>query len=109
MRDGSTEEVTVLALPVRRYEDLFKVIDNEPVKIELCTGRPEGWADGLTPSSHVELLEVVEEMNSSDFFAWLRRRVKRQEQLVPGSAGELGKRLLAVSPNGSPIARSAAV
>lgn len=108
-RNGTVETITVRALPVRKFDEFLKLIDDEAATIELVTDKPKGWADTLMPHSHAEILRVSEELNGSDFFAWLQRRVQRQERLAPGSSGEMGKRLLSVSPTGPQSAHSAAV
>jgi len=108
-RDGTTEVVNVRQLPVRLLPKYLATIDEEAERIELLTDKPAGWADKLTPASHLELLEAGEELNAEDFFAWLRRKVQRQERLAPGSSGELGKAVLSASPTGSQSARSAVV
>ena len=108
-RDGTTEVVNVRQLPVRLLPKYLATIDEEAERIELLTDKPSGWADKLTPASHLELLEAGEELNAEDFFAWLRRKVQRQERLAPGSSGELGKAVLSASPTGSQSARSAVV
>jgi hypothetical protein len=100
MIDGSTEAVFVKQLPVRQLQAYLASIDDEPARIELVTGKPAGWADKLTNESHVELLAAAEGLNADTFFAWLRRRVERQERLAPGSSGELGKHLLSGSMTG---------
>ncbi len=105
-RDGMNSEVTVRQLPVRLMPDYLRLIDDEPARLELvCALKPEE-VDRLTPQSHDELVALVEEVNGEGFFAWLRRRVERQERLAPGSSGELGKALLSASPTGSRNARS---
>lgn len=108
-RNGTVETITVRAVPVRNYDQILKFIDDEPGTIELVTEKPPGWSDTLMPHSHAEILRVSEELNGADFFAWLQRRVQRQERLAPGSSGELGKRLLSASPTGSQSVPSAAV
>lgn len=108
-RNGTVETIAVRALPVRKFDTYLKLIDDEPGTIELVTDKPPGWSDTLMPHSHAEIMMVSEELNGADFFAWLQRRVKRQEQLAPGSSGELGKRLLSASPTGSQSVPSAAV
>lgn len=108
-RNGTVETITVRAVPVRNYDQILKLIDDEPGTIELVTEKPPGWSDTLMPHSHAEILRVSEELNGADFFAWLQRRVQRQERLAPGSSGELGKRLLSASPTGSQSVPSAAV
>lgn len=107
--DRKTEIVFLRQLPVRLLPQYLATIDDEAARLELLADKPAGWADKLTSDSHVELLEVGEGLNTDSFSAWLRRRVQRQERLVPGSSGELGKQLLSASPIGSPNARSAAV
>lgn len=107
--DGKQEIVFLRQLPVRILPQYLATIDDEAGRLELIADKPAGWADKLTVDSHVELLEVGEGLNSDSFSAWLRRRVQRQERLVPGSSGELGKQLLSASPTGSLSARSAAV
>lgn len=108
LRNGTQEIVTVRLLAVREFDKWLQTVDDEPGRIELATGKEKGWADGLTPDSHRELLALAEKLNESDFFAWLRRRAERQERLLPGSSGELGKALMSASPTGSPSAPSAA-
>jgi len=99
-RDGRTETVRVNALSVRDFKIYLDKLDDESGRIEMATGKPDKWADILTPSAHEDILAAVEEMNDPGFFAWLRRRVQRQERLAPGSSGELGKALLSASPRG---------
>jgi hypothetical protein len=107
--DGTQEIVTLRQLPVRALPQYLATIDDEAARLELLADKPAGWADKIKPDSHVELLEAGEGLNSDSFSAWLRRRVQRQEQLVPGSSGELGKQLLSASPTGSQSARFAVV
>jgi hypothetical protein len=107
--DGTQEIVDLKQLPVRLLPQYLATIDDEASRLEMILGKPAGWADTITSDSHVELLEAGEGLNSDSFSAWLRRRVQRQEQLVPGSSGELGKQLLSASPIGSRNARSAVV
>jgi len=107
--DGTQEIVDLKQLPVRLFPQYLATIDDEASRLEMILGKPAGWADTITSDSHVELLEAGEGLNSDSFSAWLRRRVQRQEQLVPGSSGELGKQLLSASPTGSRNARSAVV
>lgn len=108
LRTGASEIVTVRQISVREFPSLLEAIDDEPKTIEILTGKQVDWVDLLTHESHAELLKLGEEVNGGDFFNWLRRRVKRQEQLVPGSSGALGKSLLSASQTGSPSAPSAA-
>lgn len=109
LTDGTNEIVTVKALPIRKLGEYLAKQDDESGLIELACDKPEGWADKLTIESHEALVEAVEAMNHAPFFAWLRRKVRRAEQLAPGSTGEQGKAMLSASPNGSRTAQSDAV
>lgn len=93
-KDGTCETVKVRQLPIRLLPDYLKTVDDECARLELLCDKPAGWSDKLTQESHVDLLTAGEGLNNDSFFAWLRRRVQRQERLVPGSSGELGKHLL---------------
>lgn len=108
LTDGSTETVKVRCLAVREFPKWLEILDDEPARIEFVCSRDKGWADKLTQHTHEEIVAVMEELNDPGFFAWLRRRVVRQERLAPGSSGELGKALLSASPTGSQTAQSAA-
>jgi len=100
LTDGTAEKVTLRQLPICLLPKYLETIDDEPARIELVADKMKGWADKLTVESHVELLAASEALNSDTFFAWLRRRVERQERLAPGSSGELGKHLLSGSRTG---------
>jgi hypothetical protein len=98
--DGTCETVKVRQLPIRLLQSYLQTVDDECARLELLCDKPERWADKLTAESHVDLLTAGEALNNDNFFAWLRRRVQRQERLAPGSSGELGKHLLSASPIG---------
>lgn len=107
LTDGMKESVFVKQLPIRKLPEYLAKQDDEAGLIELATDKPAGWADKLTIDSHETLIEAVEAMNHVPFFAWLRRKVRRAEQLAPGSTGEQGKAMLSALPDGSRSARSA--
>lgn len=100
--DGTTETVKVRQLPVRLLQSYLLKLDDEAAAIELFCDKPEGWADTLTIASCAAIVTKGEELNSESFFAWLQRRVARQERLVPNSTGEVGKTVLSISPTSSP-------
>jgi len=107
--DGTSEPVTLRQLPIKSFKPYLETLDDEPKRLELIAGQSDGWANRLTVESHTELLAAGEALNESNFFAWLRRRVKRQETFAPGSSGELGKLMLSASPTGSQSLLCAAV
>lgn len=98
--NGTTEDVFLRQVPIRQMPTYLATMDDEPALLELVADKPKGWADGLTVESHAELITASEALNSDTFFAWLRRRVRRQESLAPGSSGELGKAVLSGSRTG---------
>lgn len=98
--DGTGGEVFLRQVPIRQLPTYLATMDDEPALLELVADKPKGWADGLTVESHTELIAASEALNSDTFFAWLTRRVKRQEKLAPGSSGELGKAILSGSKTG---------
>lgn len=98
--NGTTESITLRQVPIRLMPSYLATMDDEPALLELVADKPKGWADGLTIESHEELIAASEALNSDTFFAWLRRRVRRQESLAPGSSGELGKAVLSGSKTG---------
>ena len=100
--DGTTETVKVRQLPVRLLQSYLLKLDDEAAAIELFCDKPEGWADTLTIASCAAIVTEGEKLNSESFFAWLQRRVARQERLVPNSTGEVGKQVLSISPTLSP-------
>jgi len=98
--DGTGGEVFLRQVPIRLLPKYLAALDDEPAMLELVADKPTGWADKLTIESHTELVAASEALNSDTFFAWLTRRVKRQESLAPGSSGELGKAVLSGSKIG---------
>jgi len=95
--DGTTEAVKVRQLPVRLLQTYLLKLDDEAAAVELFCDKPEGWSDTLTIESFTAVVTEGERLNSETFFAWLQRRIARQERLVPNSTGEVGKTVLSHS------------
>lgn len=98
-QDGSSEPVKILQLPIDKYGELLGCIDNEAAMIELFCDRPKGWARTLTLEECERIVIAGEEINSDFFSRWARRRLQRQEKLMPGLADKIAN--LAVSQNSS--------
>ena len=81
-RDGSQETVTVLQLPVRRFPEYLQAQDNEARMVELLTGKPPDWVDGLSEESHVAILTAGDEVNRDFFFSWQKRTRDRLQRLA---------------------------
>lgn len=87
--DGHEEPVTVQMLGIKSLPDYLQRFDDEAKTIELFCDKPDGWADGLAPDSHVELIGAGQDLNLSNLTAWYRRRVARTEMLRPGFEKQL--------------------
>lgn len=90
--DGSTARVKVAQLPVRRFPDLQRLIEDESGQVALVTGQETEWVDQLTIESHEAILAVHEELNGDPFGRWLQRRMERTRKMLP----DFDKRLSAV-------------
>lgn len=82
--DGSTKAVKVLQLPIKSYNDYLRVLDDELAMADVLCGKEKGWSETLTLLSLEDVIETGEKLNADFFARWLRRRLARQEMLVPG-------------------------
>jgi hypothetical protein len=88
---GGTEAVFVRQMPIRQMPQLLAALEDEPRMVELFCDRPEGWSDTLTPESFERLVAEGDRLNAVFFSRWLRRRLDRQERLLPGITEQLAK------------------
>jgi hypothetical protein len=100
--DGAIETVKVLQLSVRQYQQLRNSLDDELKVVELYCGKPEGWAETLTPASHSAIAEKGGELNNAFFGAWARRSLNLQELIMPGIVDRAIERANSASPTTSP-------
>ena len=103
---GGTEQVFVRQIPIRLMPQLLAALEDEPRMVELFCDRPEGWSDTLTPEAFEKIVAEGERLNADFFSRWLRRRLDRQERLLPGITEQLAKN--AGLPTGSLKSPSAA-
>jgi hypothetical protein len=103
---GGTEQVFVRQIPIRLMPQLLATLEDEPRMVELFCDRPEGWSDTLTPEAFERLVAEGERLNADFFSRWLRRRLDRQERLLPGITEQLARN--AGLPTGSLKSPSAA-
>jgi len=85
-RDGKTEEVRVRQLGVEQYPTLFGALflrENEQEALELYCDKPRGWAARLTHEAHEKLVAEADRLNADFFGPWCRRRMARQQLVVP--------------------------
>lgn len=88
---GGTEQVFVRQIPIRLMPQLLAALEDEPRMVELFCDRPEGWSDTLTPEAFEKVVAEGERLNADFFSRWLRRRLDRQERLLPGITEQLAK------------------
>lgn len=103
---GGTETVFVKQIPIRQMPQLLAALEDEPRMVEIFCDRPEGWSDTLTPESFERLVAEGDRLNAVFFSRWLRRRLDRQERLLPGITEQLARN--AGLPTGSLKSPSAA-
>jgi len=82
--DGKTESVSIKQLPVKVYPKLLEILDDEIAMASQYTGKPKEWIETLTPESHQKIIEEGERINWDFFIAWQKRRMERQEKIMPG-------------------------
>jgi hypothetical protein len=101
---GEEETVRVRQLPIRDYPDYLAAQMDEPRMAELLCGKPTGWGDSLEFASLEGIISEGDRLNADFFGRWLRRRLERQERLLPGSLAGVS---VTPSPTASPTPPSA--
>jgi hypothetical protein len=86
-RDGTAEEVRVRLVSVRELPRFLTLQDDEAAVLELVCDRPAGWADGLAPAAHFELIGRARALNFPLALRWTRSQVAMQEHLATGILG----------------------
>lgn len=106
-RDGKTETVKVLQLPIEKYPELLKLwMGDEQAQLDLYCDKTPGWSKALTIESHHALVECAQEINRSFFEPWVQRRMAKIEMVKPGMFDKiLGGAEPSTSPNSSPKLR----
>ena len=82
-RDGSTANVKIIELPIRKLPEMLASFDDEPALIELYTGKDEAWIDSLTNTSFENLLSVGGELNFPVMVRWMDRKGETLRRLNP--------------------------
>jgi hypothetical protein len=90
--DGSSVTVRIRQLPVKLFPRLLEAQDDESKLVELLCDQAEGWADTLTVESFEQIVTLGEGLNSDFFSRWVRRRLERQERLIPGITEKISAR-----------------
>jgi hypothetical protein len=103
--DGAVETVRVRQLPIRDYPAFLAAQMDEPAMADLLCGKPAGWGERLGFDSLEMVVREGDRLNADFFGRWLRRRLERQERLLPGSTAAMGGSATP-SPTPSPTSRS---
>lgn len=73
--DGTTEEVKIRQLPIRELTDKWaRLQGNEAALVELYCNKEEGWADGILPDDHDQIIKTGRELNRPRFARWAEDR-----------------------------------
>src|SRR5579872_3980297 len=95
---GDNAAVRVYQLPLRSYPDYLKAQDDEIAMAILLTKQDRAWVESLSPESHVKIIDEGDRINADFFSAWLVRRNKRLERIIPGFAEKIARTIAPVSP-----------
>lgn len=75
----ASERVKVRQVPIRDYNEGFKLVDDEPGLVSFLAGKPKDWALSLSPGSYEEILAKGREVNKVGFFPYCQRRTEREQ------------------------------
>ncbi|MBN2069104.1 MAG: hypothetical protein JW739_05655 [Opitutales bacterium] len=81
-RDGTTAEIKVIELPVRKAVESFKEDLEEWERVALYCEKSQGWVDQLTNQSYEDIIKVGSELNRPILHGYLTREGKENEQLA---------------------------
>ena len=56
---------------------------------QVYTGKDAQWVDALSPASQEAVVSEGDRINADFFGRWFRRRLERQERMLPGSTERL--------------------
>jgi hypothetical protein len=84
---------------VDEFPKLMMALEDEPLMVEIYTGKPKGWFKSIQRESFVKIIEEGERVNGDFFFPWAARKIARQEKLMPGMTAKI---LASTLPTGSP-------
>jgi hypothetical protein len=94
LMDGTTEDVSVRALPLSRLHEYGELQTNEARLLEVLCDKPKGWSDLVEEESIKQILAEGDRLNFTRFSQWSERQLARNQKLVE----ELTKRTSSPSP-----------
>ena len=84
-----SETVFIRQLPLRDMEALLGAQGDEMRLAQVYTGKDAQWVDALSPASQEAVVSEGDRINADFFGRWFRRRLERQERMLPGSTERL--------------------
>lgn len=93
--EGTSFTAFIRQLPLGEMADLLAAQGDEEKLARLytkATGQqdwPANWFESLTPESQERIVVEGDRINADFFGRWFRRRLARQERLVPGSTARI--------------------
>ena len=97
-----SETVFIRQLPLREMEALLGAQGDEMLLAQVYTGKDAAWVDSLSAASQEAVVSEGDRINADFFGRWFRRRLERQESMLPGSKERLFAALNPSAPSGPP-------
>ena len=91
LRDGTSENIKVRELPIKKLDEFLRKIGDEDALVELYCDKETGWAANLTRESWEKVLEKGDEINLDFFTSRARKRLERHEKILPGFLEKIQK------------------
>jgi hypothetical protein len=86
---GPEGGIFVRQIPLREMDALLAAQGDETKLALLYTGKPLEWFERLDLTAQEAIVTEGDRINADFFGRWFRRRLDRQERLMPGSRAKL--------------------
>jgi len=92
--DGTAETIRLSQIALGACEKLLAAQGDEIALACLYTGRDRAWFEGLEADSQERVVIEGDRINADFFGRWFRRRLERQERLLPGAMDKFLARVM---------------
>jgi len=100
--DGTAETIRLSQIALGACEKLLAAQGDEIALACLYTGRDRSWFENLDADSQERVVIEGDRINADFFGRWFRRRLERQERLMPGMTEKFVQRALEPEPMPAP-------
>jgi len=100
--DGTAETIRLCQIALGQCEKLLAAQGDEIALGCLYTGRDRTWFESLDANSQERVVIEGDRLNADFFGRWFRRRLDRQERLMPGVTEKFVQRALEPEPPPAP-------